>query len=77
MKVEPGQEIICRNPKEGDEIKAVFVNAFSWQWVFIPDSFCLLHFGKTAQDLKTEFEKRYPEAKDEPIIRFLMLKESK
>jgi hypothetical protein len=53
------------------------VSYFTQPWEQLPDSWCLLNYGRIARELREEIEKKYPGTKNSATIRFLMLREIK
>ncbi|MBV5334212.1 MAG: hypothetical protein JZU49_00210 [Sulfuricurvum sp.] len=72
-----GEEIKCINPKNQSETKAVVVDKYTYPWALMPDSFCLLTYGWIAQELRQQIESKFPKMKEDPEVRFLLLKEIK
>jgi len=77
IKVAIDEEIVCHNPRTQVRTKAVCVEHFTYLWSDIPDSFCILQYGSIASELRTAFEKKYPESKQAVSVQFLLLKEIK
>ena len=71
------EEIVCINPRSNEQTKAVCVECFTQLWAQLPDSWCLLNYGRIASDLREEIENKYPESKQSATVRFLMLREIK
>ena len=71
------EEIVCTNPRTQEKTTAVCVNYFTETWEQLPDSWCLLNYGRIARELREEIEKKYPDTKKSASIRFLMLRETK
>jgi hypothetical protein len=77
VSVEIEEEIVCVNPRNNEQTTAVCVQYFTQPWSQIPDSWCLLNYGRIARELRAEIENKYPETKKSATIRFLMLREIK
>ena len=71
------EEIVCLNPKTNHQTKAICVQHFTYTWDQLPDSFCLLQYGSIAQELRVAIENKYPESKNDAVVRFLLLREIK
>ena len=70
-----GRTVICRNAKTNTEVKAVCRAYFTFEWIEIPDSFCLLQYGLNSLKLKTALEENFPEFRDKDQVRFLLLEQ--
>ena len=77
VSVEIEEEIVCVNPRTNEETTAVCVQYFTQPWEWLPDSWCLLNYGRIARELRAEIESKYPDTKNSATIRFLMLREIK
>lgn len=77
VSVEIEEEIVCANPRTSEQTAAVCVQYFTQPWSQIPDSWCLLNYGRIARELRQEIENKYPESKNSATVRFLMLREIK
>lgn len=77
VEVAVGEEIKLKHPRNSKELKAVCVGHFNEKWTSIPDSFCLLAYGRNAAELRTELIKRNAQYEKETTVRFLMLREIK
>jgi len=77
VEIARGEEINCINPNNQTETKAVVVDKYTYPWALMPDSFCLLTYGWLSQELKEQIETRFPQMKEDPEVRFLLLKEIK
>jgi len=75
--VEIEEEIVCINPRTNDQTLAICVQYFTQPWSDLPDSWCLLNYGRITRELRDEIENKYPETKNSATIRFLMLREIK
>lgn len=72
-----GEELSCKNPRNQEETKAMVIDKFTFVWGQVPDSFCLLNYGWPAAELKAQIETKFPKMKEDPEVRFLLLKEIK
>lgn len=77
VQVAIGETIKCVNPTNNEETTAVCHDKYTYPWTQVPDNFCLLNYGKNAQEIKTKIEEKYPELKNTPEVRFLFLKVKK
>jgi len=77
ISVKIDEEIVCQNPRTNETTPAVCVEYFTQTWDQLPDSFCLLQYGRIARELREEIEIKYPESKQSATIRFLLLREIK
>lgn len=77
VEVNIGEEIKLKHPRNNKELKAVCVGHINEKWTSIPDSFCLLSYGRNAAELRTELINRNPQYEKETTVRFLMLREIK
>ncbi len=77
VSVKIDEEIVCVNPRTQQETNAVCVEYFTQSWDQLPDSFCLLQYGRIAAELRQEIENKYPESTKSATIRFLLLREIK
>lgn len=71
------EEIICHNPRTQEQTHAVCVEYFTQCWSQLPDSFCLLNYGRIARELREEIETKYPGTANSATVRFLLLREIK
>lgn len=72
--VADGEEIKLKHPRQKNEMNAVCVGRFTESWTSIPDSFCLLSYGRNAAELRKELIKRNAQYEQETTISFLMLR---
>lgn len=77
IEIEHGAEIKCVNPKTNEETVAILTDKFTYPWIQVPDSFCLLNYGCNTLTVKNKIEESYPELKNRPEVRFLLLREQK
>jgi len=77
VSVEIEEEIVCVNPRTNEQTTAICVQYFTQPWSQLPDSWCLLQYGRIARELRDEIENKYPESKQSATVRFLMLREKK
>ena len=70
-----GSTVVCRNVKTKTEVKAVCRDYFTYEWIHLPDSFCLLQYGLNSLKLKKALEDNFPEFRDKPEVRFLLLEQ--
>lgn len=77
IKVNTGEEISCVNPTTKEETKAICTDKFTQPWHQVPDSFCLLNYGWNTAEIKEKMEEKYPELKNETVVRFILMKEKK
>jgi len=77
VSVQIEEEIVCVNPRTNEQTTAVCVEYFTQSWSQLPDSWCLLNYGRIARELREEIENKYPDTKNSATIRFLMLRELK
>ena len=72
---EIGKRVLCRNMKTNSQTLAVCRDYFTFEWIHIPDSFCLLQYGINSLKLKTALEDSFPEFREKDQVRFLLLEE--
>jgi len=72
---EIGKRVVCRNLKANSQTIAVCRDYYTFEWIKIPDSFCLLHYGINSLKLKTVLENSFPEFREKEQVRFLLLEE--
>lgn len=71
-----GEEVKCVHPRTNKTTKGIYVDRFTWLWIDIPDSFCLLNFGINAAGLRKALSDAKPEFRDQEQIRLLIIQET-
>jgi hypothetical protein len=72
--VEVGDQVECINPRTHKTIAGVCAGVWTFDWVCLPDGFCLLTFGVDAKTLKIAIEASKEEFRNKEKVSFLLIK---